>query len=148
MDWITRVSLFLRPELYLRENQLARLFFAVLRKLANDEDRKEFEDMLSEFALKDKSFFVRLTKSDIQLMIWLMDAAPNVFDDLNEKKYRTGTVYIHELREKIDPVIERHLSELWISNKHILKKTIEENQKFITLFRKKHGELVDFYEAA
>lgn len=138
MDFFTNLSYNLNPQLYHRENQIARLFVVALRdrSLKGTEKMKPFKDMLTEMVDNDHDFFIRLAKTDVELLIWLMDSGSDIFD----KEWPTTGIPV--LRANLDTVIKDQLLELSYKNKYKLKKIFEENILFVKFFEKKHGEFI------
>lgn len=138
MDFLTNLSYNLNPQLYHRENQIARLFVVALRdkNLNGTVKRKPFEDMLTEMLDCDPNFFIRLAKTDVELLIWLMDSGSDIFD---KEVIGLSRSLLHY---NLDPIIKDQLLELSCKNKYKLKKIFEENSFFVKSFEKKHGEFI------
>lgn len=132
---IANALFFGKERLSLRESQIARLYVRALALENTTECRNVFENMLAEMIERDHAFFQRLAKSDVELMIWLIDCSPMSFE---ESKSRF-------LRGKIDPIIMNRLQKLSINNKQKLRSILRENPSFVTLYNAGYGNILNEY---
>lgn len=132
---IANIGFFGKERLSLRESQIAQLYVRALALENTTECRDVFENMLAEMIERDHAFFQRLAKSDVELMIWLIDSSSMSFE---ESKSRF-------LRRRIDPIIMSHLQKLSINNKQKLRNILRENPSFVTLYNAGYGNILNEY---
>jgi hypothetical protein len=134
---IANVWFFGKERLSLRESQIARLYVQALVPENTAKCRDVFENTLAEMIERDHEFFQRLAKSDVELMIWLIDGSSVLFE---ESKSRF-------LRRKIDPIIMNRLQKLSITNKPKLRNILRENPSFLTLYNAGYDNILKEYSS-
>ncbi len=129
MSLISKIDQHLRPNLYLRESQIARLFISAFQDFKNTEEIKNYKKMLTKLANNDHGFFERLAHSDPELLIWLINEAWEIFE---EKFPHTG---ISLLEFYINEPLADWIYNLSVLNKAKLGEIYRENENFFSYFK-------------
>jgi hypothetical protein len=136
MSFVTKIHHFFNPLLYHRENQIARLFIHSFQT-SGSQQRAGFKMMLKEMISEDHEFFLRLGKTDIEMLIWLIDSDPNLFFG------ESNSISSSLLKRELNNVVEDEFLKLSIENKILLRKIFKENTKFIKYFTIEREQLVE-----
>lgn len=138
----TKIHWMLNPELFLRESQLARLFVCALENVSNKKEREIFRGILSEFIEYDRPFFRRLCKSDLELLVWIINSEPGLF--MTTSGLADSCDF---LMCDFGLMIEHQFAYLYKwNNRWLLEKIFYENPRFVQWFRGYNSALADDYE--